>query len=68
MSGAHHKEENSENDYQNEIDCYTCATHCAYVYIVTDVNDPSGVCSLVTFLVGCGPNYSAKTPRLRNMF
>ena len=43
MSGAHHKEENCENDYQNEIDCYTCATRCAYVYVVTDVNDPSGV-------------------------
>ena len=31
MSGAHHKEENCENDYQNEIDCYTCTTHCACV-------------------------------------
>ena len=43
MSGAHYKEENSENDYQNEIDYYTCATRRPYVHIVNEVNDPSGV-------------------------
>ena len=26
MSGAHYKEENSENDYQNEIDYYLAVT------------------------------------------
>ena len=43
MSGAHYKEENSENDCQNDIDRGTWATNCTRADIVSDVNDPSGV-------------------------
>ena len=43
MPSAHHKEENSENDGQNDIDRCTWATNCTCAHIVTNVNHPSSV-------------------------